>query len=101
MPGVIDGQVIGLLEGDPIMGNDPHSAGASDATEYDFHIKASSADIIAYYQQQMQTLGWNGGSENDLGDGSKEVDFSNGGTSISITIKPLSDDINEVDIKIH
>jgi hypothetical protein len=95
MPGAIDGEMAGGY------GADPHGDGAVYENEYDFHIKASSADIIAYYQQQMQTLGWNSGSENDLGDGSKEIDFSNGSKSISFTIKPQSDDINEVDIIIH
>ena len=95
MPGAIDGEMAGGY------GADPRGDFASYENEYDFHIKASSADIIAYYQQQMQTLGWNSGSENDLGDGSKEIDFSNGSKSVSFTIKPLSDDINEVDIIIH
>jgi hypothetical protein len=95
MPGAIDGEMAGAY------GGDPHGDGASYENEYDFHIKASSADIIAYYQQQMQTLGWNSGNESDLGDGSKEIDFSNGGKSVSFTIKPQSDDINEVGIIIH
>ena len=75
MPGAIDGEVIGLWRGTLLWVTDPHSAGASDATEYDFHIKASSADIIAYYQQQMQTLGWNSGNESDLADGSERDRF--------------------------
>ena len=97
MPGAIDGEMAGPGVDGPICGGDPHSAEAPYCTEYDFHIKASSADISAYYEQQMQTLGWK--SE---GNGNEILMFTNGSYTLTITILPYGSggDINEVKLSL-
>jgi len=95
MSGAIDGITTGGVA--DLCEEDPHSVGASYCTEYDFHIKASAADIIAYYQQQMQTLGWKSGN------GSGDLIFTNGDHTLTVSILPYGDggDINEVKLSMH
>ena len=101
MPGAIDG----VVEGTGWLGicsyEDPHSDMASYCNAYVFHIKASSADISAYYEQQMQILGWkseNGSNENGIG----VLLFSNGSHTLTISILPNGSegDINEVELSL-
>ena len=97
MPGAITGQKVDSSGNPWIWGVGPVQYWSSGNAYYDFTIKASSADIIAYYEQQMPTLGWKEGSKN----GSTEVDFTRGAMELIITIRPYENDTNMVQIDEH
>jgi len=102
MPGAITGQKVDST-GNPWQEwevGTPYAYGGYFSTGnayYDFTIKASPADIIAYYEQQMPTLGWKESSKN----GSTEVDFTRGSMELIITIHSSENDTNMVQIDEH
>lgn len=90
MPGAINGVFPGYIR-NPIL-----EGSSSSVNEYDFKIKASTTDISTYYNQQMQTMGWNG-SETDSG----KLLFSKADLKLTITITPYGGDFNDVDMVLN
>ena len=88
------GKPVAEWEGIPVM---PDAiAGDGDGQGYSYAIRATPADIVAYYQDAMEKLGWKLFA---TGQGSTEstiLIFIKGSETISVSILPQFDDLNYV-----